>query len=92
MGFGTDSNALMTQYKLGIEFKMRRELVGMSPIDILMQATVINAAILGLSECIGQIKPGLEADFVLLERDPREDFSVLYSAPQHVWKSGKMIK
>ena len=92
MGFGTDSNALMTQYKLGIEFKMRRELVGMSPIDILMQATVINAAILGLSERIGQIKPGLVADFVLLERDPREDFSVLYSAPQHVWKSGKMIK
>ena len=92
IGFGTDSNAVMTQYKRGIEFKMRRELAGMSPIDILKQATVVNAAILGFAGKIGEIKSGLEADLVLLKSDPREDFSVMYSAPEHVWKSGVPVK
>ena len=92
IGFGTDSSAVMTQYKRGIEFKMRRELVGMSPIDILKQATIVNAAILGLAGKIGEVKSGLEADLVLLKADPREDFSVMYAAPEHVWKAGVLVK
>lgn len=92
IGFGTDSNAVMTQYKHGIEFKMRLELVGMSPIDILKQATVVNAAILGFAGKIGEVKSGLEADLVLLKADPREDFSVMYAVPEHVWKAGALVK
>ena len=92
IGFGTDSSAVMTQYRLGKEFQMRHELAGMAPIDILTQATKTNAEILGLSDVIGEIRNGLCADLALFCGNPDEDFTVMYDRPAHVWKCGELVR
>ena len=56
IGFATDSTAGMDQYEQGIEFKYRSELFGMRNIDILLQATKVNAEIVEMADCLGEVK------------------------------------
>lgn len=44
--------------------------VGMPPMDAIKAATSVAAECLGISSRTGAIKPGLEADLVVIERDP----------------------
>ena len=88
IGFGTDSGAMGKQYALGIEFRYRREYCHMENIDILLQATKHSAEIAGISNRAGEIRPGLNADLVLVDGRPDEDISVMYSGPKMVWKKG----
>ena len=88
IGFGTDSGAMGKQYALGIEFRYRREFCHMENIDILLQATKHSAEIAGISSRAGEIRPGLNADLVLVDGRPDEDISVMYSGPKMVWKKG----
>jgi imidazolonepropionase-like amidohydrolase len=46
---------------------------GMSPIQVLRSATSVNAAVFGLDEKVGRIRPGLLADLVVVEGDPSKD-------------------
>ncbi|MGI5857696.1 MAG: amidohydrolase family protein, partial [Candidatus Merdivicinus sp.] len=62
IGFGTDSAPGGPQYDKGVEFQFRVEDAGMSPIEVLKQATVYNAEIAGIAECVGRIRAGLKAD------------------------------
>ena len=90
-GFGTDSSADMPQYEQGIEFRYRSELCGMKNIDILLQATKYSAEILGLSDEIGEIRSGLQADLILVDGNPDQNISVMYHLPDQVWKDGTRI-
>lgn len=92
LGFGTDSAALSPQYENGVEFTMRHTLCHMDAVDILVQATVNNARILGKADEIGRIKAGLVADLVLLDGSPEEDFSVMTRPPRHVWQAGRLVR
>lgn len=91
IGFGTDSAPLSKQYEQGVEFRYRKEFCGMSNTDILLQATKYSAEIAGIADRVGEIRPGLRADLILVNGDPVEDISVMYAPPASVWKSGVMF-
>jgi imidazolonepropionase-like amidohydrolase len=46
---------------------------GMSPMAALQSATSVSAACLGIGGRTGAVKPGLEADLVVIDRDPTAD-------------------
>lgn len=74
IGFGTDLlGALMDRQ--GREFALRREVC--SAIEILRQATSINASLLGMDGKLGTIAPGALADILVIDGDPLADITVL---------------
>lgn len=92
LGFGTDCAAGSAVYDSGVEFRFRRENCGMKDLDILLQATRVNAEIAGLSDRVGEIRKGLRADLILVDGRPDEDISAMYHKPQKVWKSGRLVR
>ena len=64
----------------------------MSDLDILMQATVYNAEIVGLEKETGSIREGLCADLILVDGHPDEDISAMYYKPAAVWAKGKKVR
>jgi len=49
--------------------------IGMTPMDAIKAATSVAAACIGVDKRTGSIKPGMEADFIAIERDPTADIS-----------------
>lgn len=92
MGFGTDSTPGSPMYEKGIEFTFRKKYCGMRDLDILLQATKINAQIAGYSHEKGELKAGLFADMILVNGRPDEDISVMGTRPERVWKRGKPVR
>ncbi len=90
MGFGTDliNGRLEHFYK---EFFYRHTLCGMSPVDILLQATKYSAEIAGLSGVKGEIRPGMAADMILVDGEPDKTLRVLEQPPICVWKRGTIV-
>lgn len=92
IGFGTDSCPGMDQYEMGIEFVYRNEILGIDPLEILKQATVNSAAAIGLKDEIGEIKPGLAADLILVNGRPDADIHDICKKPAAVWRNGKLVR
>lgn len=87
IGVGTDllpSEAVKYPYELQI----RKESLGMDDLDILIQATKTSAEIAMLSHEIGQVKPGLWADLLVVDGKPDRDISALYKKPHMVIQKG----
>jgi imidazolonepropionase-like amidohydrolase len=63
---------------------------GLSPMEALQSATSISAACLGLRERTGALKPGLEADVIVLDRDPLADLRAL-DTPVLVINNGQIV-
>ena len=91
MGWGTDLDVESLEKEPGQEFRLRHEWCGMSPIEMIKQATMYSAQILELGDISGQIKVGYEADLVLYEGKPDEDISVFNQYPI-VYKRGKLVE
>ena len=53
------------------------EHVGMTPAEALRSATTVAAELFGLSERTGRIAEGMEADLIVVERNPLEDVSTV---------------
>jgi imidazolonepropionase-like amidohydrolase len=51
--------------------------IGMTPMDAIKAATSVAAACVGIEKRTGSIKPGMEADFIAIERDPTSDISAI---------------
>jgi imidazolonepropionase-like amidohydrolase len=51
--------------------------VGMPPLEAIRAATSVAAACLGLEQRTGAIRPGLDADLIVVESDPLADITVL---------------
>lgn len=51
--------------------------LGMTPLEALRAATVVNAAVLGRERSLGRIAPGFVADLVALDGDPSTDIAAL---------------
>lgn len=91
LGWGTDLDVESLEKEPGQEFRLRKEWCGMSNIDMIKQATMNSAYIVGLGDVSGQIKPGYEADLVLYAGKPDEDISVFNTRPT-VYKRGKLVE
>lgn len=71
-----------TGYGPGSIVRLSHELMefvdlGMSPLEALQAATTVPAELFGIQDRTGRIAEGLEADLVVVERNPLEDISVL---------------
>jgi len=91
VGFGTDLlGPLETHQRL--EFAERAAVF--TPVDILRQATSINARILRQEGRLGCVAPGAFADLVLVDGNPLDDIAVLADAkiaPALILKDGAII-
>ena len=64
--------------------------VGLTPAEAISAATYQSARALGIDHRTGSIAVGLEADLLVVERDPRADTSTLY-APLFVVSNGRSV-
>lgn len=93
LGFGTDTGAVpLIHGENGDEFMLRKEFWNMDEIDIIRQATINSAVIIGKAEEYGTIKAGKYADLVVVDGDPIKDISVLKNKIDTVIKSGAIVK
>jgi imidazolonepropionase-like amidohydrolase len=92
IGFGTDllGTAHVHQCR---EFAIRSEVF--SPVEILRQATSVNAELLMQKDRLGCIKPGAQADLLVVEGDPLKDIGLLAangSKLRLIMRAGELIR
>ena len=92
IGWGTDVVMGVQKKEVGMEFRLRKELLGCDNLDLLKQATINSAKLLMIEDKVGTIKEGKLADLVIIDGDPVEDISLMYTAPAHVIKSGAIVR
>jgi imidazolonepropionase-like amidohydrolase len=64
---------------------------GLSPLTVLRIATSGNAAVLGLADRVGAIRPGMAADLVAVDGDPAGDIAALEKV-RLVMKEGRIVR
>jgi imidazolonepropionase-like amidohydrolase len=89
IAFGTDAG-VFPHGKNGLEFQYMHEL-GMSPMDCIRAATVINASILGIADQTGSLEAGKFADIVAVEGDAMRDFNRIQQV-RFVMKEGRIYR
>lgn len=83
-GYGPNSTTTLAHELL--EF----ERIGMSPLEALRAATNVSADFLGVGDRTGRIEAGLEADLIVLERNPLDDIGVVQDVLM-VFSDGQLI-
>jgi imidazolonepropionase-like amidohydrolase len=89
IAFGTDAGV----YPHGWNAKQFAHMVkwGLTPMQAIQAATVNAADLLGWSDRVGRIAPGLYADLVAVDGNPLQDVTVLERV-RFVMKGGKVYK
>lgn len=90
VGWGTDQCMQELLEMPGREF-IARELMGLSNVELLKQATINSAKIVKQDDRKGSVKVGKLADLIVVDGDPVADISVMNREPLHVLKSGVKI-
>ncbi len=65
--------------------------VGMSPMEVIKAATLVNAEMIGMDKKIGSIEIGKQADIVVLNKNPLEDIKQIGTV-EYVFKRGERVK
>jgi imidazolonepropionase-like amidohydrolase len=91
IGFGTDLMGRLTNQQ-SREFRLRAEVC--TPLEILRQATSINADLLQRAGELGVIAPGALADLLVVDGDPLSDISVLedHARLALILKEGEVVR
>ena len=92
IGFGTDllGETYLQQCR---EFSIRREVF--TPLQILRQATSVNAALLQEQDRLGCIRPGAHADLLVVDGDPLSDIGLLAANGRNlrlIMRAGELIR
>jgi len=92
IGYGTD--LLGTTYTRQCrEFTLRSEVF--TPLELLRQATSVNAELMMMEGRIGCVKPGAFADLIVVDGDPLEDIGLLAADGRHlttIVRGGEVVK
>ena len=64
---------------------------GMRPADVLRSATSTAASLLGISDSVGTIAPGMTADLIAIEGDPLRDITAVERV-KFVMRDGRVIR
>jgi imidazolonepropionase-like amidohydrolase len=93
VGVATDSGGLPTALfgVFYIEELKRLMQAGLSCAQVLMAATSGNAAILGIDNTLGSIRPGKTADMIAVQGNPLENLDAMRNV-QMVMKGGRFLK
>ena len=86
-GWGTDISLSFFAAHPGYEFDARRE-IGYTNLEMLQQATINSAKIVGMADRLGTVKVGKLADLIVIDGNPDEDISVMMKHPWAVYKEG----
>ena len=62
----------------------------LSPVDVLRTATSQSAQALGIGNEVGRLRPGFQADILVVEGDPLADLSLL-QRPRAVVAAGELV-
>ena len=92
IGFGTDLLG-QTYVQQCREFSIRREVF--TPVQILRQATSVNAALLQEQGRLGCIRPGAHADLLVVDGDPLSDIGLLAADGRNlrlIMRAGELIR
>jgi imidazolonepropionase-like amidohydrolase len=92
LGLGTDllGETYVQQCR---EFTIRREVF--TPVEILRQATSVNAEILMQQDRLGCIKPDAHADLLVVDGDPLADIELLAANGRNlrlIMRAGELVK
>lgn len=86
-GWGTDVSLDYYSSHVGSEFILRK-MRGYTNQEMLMQATINSAKILGVEDKLGTIAEGKLADLLVVDGDPDQDITVMTRRPEAVYKEG----
>lgn len=89
-GWGTDNSLESFLKEPDAEFTARKEM-GLSNTELLRQATIESAKIVGLDDRYGTVKAGKCADLIAFRGRPDEDTGVFAKQPALVLKDGQLI-
>ncbi len=92
MGWGTDLSLDSQSQAPFLEWQQRKEVMGVSNIDLLKQATINSAILMNLDNEIGTVKVGKKADLIVVDGDPVQDITVMYQKPLHILRHGTVIR
>lgn len=89
MGYGTDGGV----YPHGQNARQFSRMVqfGMTPLQAIRSATLVNARLFGIDKEAGALKPGYYADLIAVEGDPLQDVAVLERVT-FVMKQGQVYR
>jgi imidazolonepropionase-like amidohydrolase len=92
IGFGTDllGETYVQQCR---EFTIRRDVF--TPLEILRQATSLNAEILLHKDLLGCVKAGAHADLLVVDGDPLKDIELLAASGKNlrlIMRAGELVK
>ncbi len=91
LGFGSDIPYDSFMETPGLEFIARKECCDMENIDMLKQATINSAKIIGWDDKLGTIKAGKLADIIIVDGNPDEDHLVMAKPMINVIVGGKVV-
>ena len=93
IAMGTDSGAFSGRfpgYFEHLELELMEE-AGMPRAAVLQSATSVAAACIGIADEVGSLRPGLRADFIVLDANPLDDLRNTRQIDS-VWMDGKQLE
>lgn len=91
IALGTDAGSFSWSINQAKEFEMLVNKAGFSPMDAIKAGTSVAAELLGQSDKIGHLAPGMLADIVAVQGDPLQDITALQNV-MFVMKDGKIFR
>jgi imidazolonepropionase-like amidohydrolase len=91
IGSGSDLLGDMAAYR-ATEFELKGQV--MTPMEVLLSATKVNAELFRLSDRIGSVEPGKYADLIVINGNPLKNLRVFQTPenPRLIMKGGRLVK